>query len=319
MHARTLALVLGVFTLAISGAAQAHFNLTMPPPASTDTVGGKGAPPCGPLTPASNTVTSIQGGHPLTVRVMEFIPHTGFYRLALAMNSRSELPVDNVVYDAQGKVLPPSGTPRGNSARADFQTTPKFPVLADNLWPHQGTGSMAFQTDVMIPNITCAKCTLQVIEYMNGHPFNDGGGYFYHHCADLKITADPALPPFDPAAGGGADGGAKDASGDAVVTTDAAADVPSAGTGGSGGSVGGSGGVSGSGGSGSGGAVSTGGVSGSGGATGTTGTGGQSTSGGSGSSGCSLAGQADVAVAPLLALAMLLVSRRRNRAQRPRG
>jgi hypothetical protein len=318
MHARTLAVALGVLTLAISGAAQAHFNLTMPPPASTDTVGGKGAPPCGPLTPASNTVTPIQGGHPLAVRVMEFVPHTGFYRLALSINSRSELPVDNVVYDAQGKVLPPSGTPRGNSARADFQTTPKFPVLADNLWPHQGTAAMAFQTEVMIPNVTCAKCTLQIIEYMNGHPFNDGGGYFYHHCADLKITADPALPPFDPA-GGGADAGTPDASGDAAAAKDASADAPSAGTGGGGGSVGGSGGVSGSGGSGSGGAVSTGGTPGSGGATGPAGTGGKSTGGGSGGGGCSLAGQADLAAAPLLVLALLVVSRRRSRRQRSRG
>ena len=317
MHARTLALALGAFTLAISGAAQAHFNLTMPPPASTDTVGGKGAPPCGPLTPASNTVTPIQGGHPLAVRVMEFVPHTGFYRLALSINSRSELPVDNVVYDAMGKVLPPSGTPRGNSARADFQATPKFPVLADNLWPHQGTAAMAFQTEVMIPNITCAKCTLQVIEYMNGHPFNDGGGYFYHHCADLKITADPALPPFDPA-GGGAEGGTADASGDVAAPKDASVEAPSAGTGGSGGSVGGSGG-SGSGGSGSGGAVSTGGTPGSGGATGTTGTGGKSTGGGGGGGGCSLAGQGDVAAAPLLVVALLLVSRRRHRGQRSRA
>ena len=124
MHARTLALWLGALTLAFSSAAQAHFNLMMPPPASTSTGGGKGAPPCGPLTPASNVVTAIQGGHPLAVRVMEFVPHPGFYRLALSMNSRSELPVDNVVYDGQGKVLPPSGTPSGMSAKADFQAAP---------------------------------------------------------------------------------------------------------------------------------------------------------------------------------------------------
>ena len=30
---------------------------------------------------------------------------------------------------------------------------------------------------------------------------NPGGGFYYHHCADLQITADPKLPPADKAWG----------------------------------------------------------------------------------------------------------------------
>jgi hypothetical protein len=39
---------------------------------------------------------------------------------------------------------------------------------------------------------------MQVIEFMAEHTANPGGGYFYHHCADLQIAADPNLPMANP-------------------------------------------------------------------------------------------------------------------------
>src|SRR5262249_53278962 len=36
-------------------------------------------------------------------------------------------------------------------------------------------------------------------EFMAEHGPNVGGGYFYHNCADLEITADPNIPPADSA------------------------------------------------------------------------------------------------------------------------
>ena len=345
----TRTLVPSVFALLFcaSGAAHAHFNLIMPPPLSTDTGGGKGLPPCGPLTPASNVVTKVQGGHPLTVSVMETVAHTGFYRIALAINARTELPLDNVVHDATGKVLPPSGTPAGTSATADFENPPVFPVLADNLWPHQGTGPMMFTTSVTLPNVTCAKCTLQVIEFMAMHGPNQAagggpsGGYFYHHCADLQITADPALPIVD----GGIAGGTTDAAAAEAGSPAPDASVAEVG-GGSGGSVGtggatASGGATGTGGGaslGTGGAVvlgsggspvaASGGSPGSGGslppgtttggASGTSSTGGSGTAstGGGSSSGCSLAGGA---LGSSGALGVLLVMGAALRVRRRRG
>ena len=47
---------------------------------------------------------------------------------------------------------------------------------------------------VTVPNISCDKCTIQIVQFMAEHGFNRDGGYFYHHCADLQITADPKLP-----------------------------------------------------------------------------------------------------------------------------
>jgi hypothetical protein len=179
-----------------SGAAQAHFNLIMPPPADSAADGGKGAPPCGP-TSASGVVTAVQGGHALTVSLNETVLHPGHYRIALSINSRSELPADPIaVVDANG-----------NSVSAPFEDPAVFPVLADDVFDHTtGTTPIPFSTQVMLPNITCSKCTLQVIEFMARHGANPGGGFYYHHCADLAITADPAMPIFDPNATSGSGG-----------------------------------------------------------------------------------------------------------------
>ena len=74
----------------------------------------------------------------------------------------------------------------------------KIPVLFDGAFVHTTTPrNTEWKMDVTLPNINCEKCTLQVIEFMAEHGFNVGGGYYYHHCADLQITADPKLPAAD--------------------------------------------------------------------------------------------------------------------------
>lgn len=121
---------------------------------------------------------------------MEFIAHPGHYRIALSVNSRSEIPKDA---DALTK-------PDGKSISAPIDPNPKIPVLADGLFVHTSTPrNTEWKTDVLLPNLTCEKCTLQVTQFMAEHSFNTGGGYYYHHCADLQLTADPSLPPADKA------------------------------------------------------------------------------------------------------------------------
>ena len=109
------------------------------------------------------------------------------YRIALAVNSRAELPPD------------PSTTSRDSdkgpmSLTAAIQNPPQIPVLADGLFVHTARTTDPFETDVQLPNISCEKCTLQIVEFMAEHGVNKDGGYFYHHCADLQIAADPAKP-----------------------------------------------------------------------------------------------------------------------------
>ncbi len=69
-----------------------------------------------------------------------------------------------------------------------------MPVLADGLWVHKAKVEAPWETDVQLPNISCRKCTLQVVQFMAEHGANNPGNFTYHHCADLQITADPAKP-----------------------------------------------------------------------------------------------------------------------------
>jgi hypothetical protein len=183
----TLFLTAGLALMA-PGVGYAHFALLQPPSALAIEDGGKGAPPCAEG-PDSNIVTQVQGGHPLAIRLTEFVFHPGHYRFALSVNSRAELPPDpDVVQDGNGL-----------SVSAPIQKPPRIPVLADGVFVHDAPPTGDWQTSLTLPNLNCDKCTLQIIEFMAEHGFNVGGGFFYHHCADLRITADPSLPPADSA------------------------------------------------------------------------------------------------------------------------
>jgi hypothetical protein len=173
----------------VPATASAHFKFLDPPSTWVTENGGKGVPPCGEGIP-SGVVTKAQGGHPLTIRLLEFIPHPGHYRIALSVNSRDELPKDPEAKTDE----------RGWSISAAIDPNPKPPVLVDGAFPHTTTPrNTEWKMDVMLPNITCEKCTLQVIQFMAQHALNPGGGFNYHHCVDLQITADPKLPPADKA------------------------------------------------------------------------------------------------------------------------
>ena len=183
-----LAATVAVITAPAAGLA--HFKLLEP--ASWLVEGERGDPqkagPCGAANdqvPLSNAIGKAVGGSKLHLKVQETIYHPGHYRVALAVNSRDELPPDPETTTKEG--------PRGPlSVSAVIQNSVKAPVLADGLFVHTSRQTEPFETDVQLPNITCTKCTLQIIEFMAEHGYNNPGGYSYHHCADLQITADPA-------------------------------------------------------------------------------------------------------------------------------
>ena len=185
-----------VFTaLAIVVPAVVHAHFKLMEPASWIVEDERGDPqkagPCGGTngnagTP-TNTVVQAVGGQKLHVKVMETIYHPGHYRIALAVNSRAELPADSDVVTKESERGP-------RSVSATIQSAPKLPVLADGLFVHTVKATEPFETDVTLPNISCARCTLQIVEFMAEHGYNNPGGYFYHHCADLQITADAGKP-----------------------------------------------------------------------------------------------------------------------------
>ena len=161
--------------------ATAHFVLQSP--ASWREQGQFGDPqkvgPCGddedPAAP-TGIVTTYAPGETITITFDERIYHPGHYRVALAVTDRSELPPPPAVLEDQDS----------DCGSTEIQNPPVFPVLADGMLVHAAefSGPMSFQ--VTLPSdVTCTKCTLQVIEFMSSH----GAPCFYHHCADIAIQA----------------------------------------------------------------------------------------------------------------------------------
>jgi hypothetical protein len=184
----------GCLLLALAPVGVAHFRLLEP--ASWLVEGELGDPqwsaPCGgtltdPGKP-TGAVTKVQGGEKLHIRIREMAYHPGFYRVALAVNSRAELPPDPDPISEAG----PNGRERSVSGAIHYP--PSLPVLADGLFMHVAPFDKEQETDVEIPNINCEKCILQVIEFMGAHGRNKDGDYSYHHCAELQVRANPNKP-----------------------------------------------------------------------------------------------------------------------------
>lgn len=175
--------LLGISCLLASASAHAHFALEAPPSwQSQDGLGSpQKAPPCGNESGGTptGTVTPFSPGQTITITIDEKIFHPGHYRVALAQNDRSELPAEPTVT--------PNTTDCGSVPIMD---PPVYPVLADGLLVHTAPMSGPQSVQVTLPsNVTCTKCTLQVIEFMSDHALNVPGGCFYHHCADISIGA----------------------------------------------------------------------------------------------------------------------------------
>ena len=182
----------------------AHFKLLEPDPSlvTNDRGDPQKAGPCGGTNTDWGTpswvITQVVGGEDLHLKIQETIYHPGHYRVALAVNSPTELPLDPVTTTRDSD--------RGPwSVSAEIQDPPQIPVLADGLFVHSSFDSDGqptrpegrldpWETDIRLPNINCERCILQVVQHMDEHAFNNPGGYSYHKCAHLQITADPAKP-----------------------------------------------------------------------------------------------------------------------------
>lgn len=184
----------GAVALVAPFEASSHFQLLEPAnmlvqnnlgdPQKLAPCGGKSDDPGIP----SNALTQARGGDMLHIKIRETVFHPGHYRAALAVNSIKELPPDPETTTR--------ASPRGPLSVSAKIAEAKPPLLADGLFVHTerpAPGSF-HETDLRLPNINCEKCTLQIIMWMGEHALNSDGDYSYHHCANLKITANPALP-----------------------------------------------------------------------------------------------------------------------------
>jgi len=186
---------MSALALLAPSAASPHFYLLEPTnlleqnevgdPQKLAPCGGRSTDPGMP----SNAVTQARGGDMLHIKIRETVFHPGHYRVALAVMSRDELPKDPVTTTRDSARGP-------MSVSAAVDPTPKPPVLADGLFAHtvRPAPGTFHEADIRMPNINCERCTLQVIMWMGEHALNADGDYSYHHCAEVKITANPALP-----------------------------------------------------------------------------------------------------------------------------
>ncbi|MFZ5893485.1 MAG: SCE4755 family polysaccharide monooxygenase-like protein [Myxococcota bacterium] len=204
---------------------RAHFTLHAPASwANQDAVGNpQKSAPCGQADPgmpavATGKVTAFSPGETITIIIDETVFHPGHYRVALAVEDRGELPMDPPVTAGT--------TPCGSTV---IEANPSFPILVDGALKHSApfTSPQSFQ--VTLPsNVTCARCTLQVVEFMSSHDLNNPGGCFYHHCADISIQAQAGNT-----SGGAANEGGASASGGALSMGGASAGRGGAAMGGS--------------------------------------------------------------------------------------
>jgi len=191
----SVCLAIGAVALLAPSAAFSHFVLMEPTnlivqneigdPQKLAPCGGRSDEPGVP----TNAIAQARGGDLLHIKIREAIFHPGYYRVALAVNSRDELPKDPETTTRD--------SPRGPlSVSANVSAEVKPPLLADGLFYHtvRPTPGTFHEADIRLPNINCEKCTLQIIQWMGEHALNADGDYSYHHCASLKITANPALP-----------------------------------------------------------------------------------------------------------------------------
>jgi hypothetical protein len=187
------ALVFAVLFAVVPAITHAHFKLVEP--ASWLIEDERGDPqkagPCGGTNTdygkPSYAVTQAVGGSRLHLKVLETIYHPGHYRVALAVNSPAELPVD-----PKTTTMDSDRGPR--SVSAEIQNPVQVPVLADGLFVHTAKVDAPFETDITLPNISCRQCTLQVIQFMAQHGVNNPGMFSYHHCAVVQITPDTKKP-----------------------------------------------------------------------------------------------------------------------------
>jgi hypothetical protein len=178
--------LIGVATILLVGArhvAEAHFRLLEP--ASWLIEDERGDPqkagPCGGTNAdygkPSYAIARVIGGAKLHIKVQETVYHPGHYRVALAVNSPTELPLD-----PKATTEPTPNGPRSVSAEIQDPVTP--PVLARTVC--SGTPERCNRRpETTSPQIinSSARCRSFSME----QPSTIRACSLFHHCAMLRL------------------------------------------------------------------------------------------------------------------------------------
>ncbi len=182
-----------VGVLAFTGTASAHIDMVSPKARELDQKQG----PCGVSgSVRGKNITTVKAGSTLRVTWRETVNHPSHFRIS---------------FDADGDndfIDPKSYEDRFTNAS----------VLIDGI--SDAAGGL-FAADVVLPDIACDNCTLQLVQVMyDKQPYAVGTNDLYYRCADLKLVKDTTGGTQPPPSDGPVDAGVPVTEADDAGTTD---------------------------------------------------------------------------------------------------
>jgi uncharacterized protein (TIGR03382 family) len=213
---------LALCVLLAPAVAAAHVRITSPTPRTSAELKDQH---CGVTGSPRANVQTLRPGSSLHLVWDEYIVHPGWFRISFQQNGDTfELPPLSNGKTGAGA---PSNYPTEDLTGKTDPGTGSF-IIADRIV--HGTLSK----DVMLPNVECNNCTLQLIQMMTDKPpysIDVASDDIYFACVDLVLSATAPVP--DAGGGTGPDAG----------SPDAGAGAPAGGTGGGCSAAGGSTGI----------------------------------------------------------------------------
>jgi hypothetical protein len=199
---QSLGLAAALFGLLGASQARAHISLEQAEPATHASRYGDSdikATPCGRDGGTRGTnVYTYEPGQTITVNVKEFVPHSGYFRIAFD-NDGDDSFEDPQSIDPVERACAQGETRCGQS---DFYNNATVLPGLDNLEPHGGgTEIKTWSWQVTLPAVECDNCTLQIIQVMEDHGQYLLDNDVYHTCIDLVLargaSGDAGPPPGD--------------------------------------------------------------------------------------------------------------------------
>jgi hypothetical protein len=130
--------------------------------------------PCGQVTSGrTDRVATYAPGQRITVRVREENAHVSYLRVSLDLDGE----------DFPLRTQFPAGPETQEIAQAEEEALDEGGLLAV-VRENNDTPGFVHEIDVTLPEATCTRCTLQVLQFM----YDDPAAPYYFQCADLLIT-----------------------------------------------------------------------------------------------------------------------------------
>lgn len=170
---RTVALLVAFLAVAAPAVAAAHIDLVGP--GSRYGRNNIKSAPCGDGSDTrSSTVFTYTAGETITLEWEEYVDHPGHYRVAFDPDGTDDFQAPNCTSDC-------------STRNPSFEFDVNDAVLVDDISDKSGG---TYTTTVQLPEVTCDRCVLQVIQVMyDKPPFEVPGNDLYYQCADLKLVA----------------------------------------------------------------------------------------------------------------------------------